>query len=444
MYKVFFITFGCKVNQYETESLKTTFQKNGYEISDSQDSADVVVINSCTVTEYGDSGVLSTLRKVRKKLPSAVIVLTGCYPQANKDLAEKLSEADIITGTKKRQETVRLVSEFIENRFRKIEISEYTRNDPFENLDFPEFENNTRTFMKIQDGCNQFCTYCIIPYARGRCRSRNIESVKAEAEKSALMGKKEIVLTGINLAFYGAEYGINLADAVEICAEVDGIERIRLGSLEPEKMSDDLLKRLSAVEKLCPQFHLSLQSGCNRTLKAMNRHYTAEEYSELTQKIRSFFPECSFTTDIMVGFPDETEEDFRESVEFVKRIGFSRVHVFRYSRRKGTPADRMSGQIPERIKSLRAEKMAEAVKESEEKYLQSLVGKTVKVLFERENCTEFHRGYAEDYTLIKIPCENSEKSLRNQLICVTIEESRSGFCTGRIADGFSPDLKAGQ
>ncbi|MDE6679649.1 MAG: tRNA (N(6)-L-threonylcarbamoyladenosine(37)-C(2))-methylthiotransferase MtaB [Ruminococcus sp.] len=444
MYKVFFITFGCKVNQYETESLKTTFQKNGYEISDSQDSADVIVINSCTVTEYGDSGVLSTLRKARKKLPSAVIVLTGCYPQANKDFAEKLSEADIITGTKNRQETVRLVSEFIENRFRKIEISEYTRNDPFENLDFPEFENNTRTFMKIQDGCNQFCTYCIIPYARGRCRSRNIESVRAEAEKSALMGKKEIVLTGINLAFYGTEYGINLADAVEICAEVDGIERIRLGSLEPEKMSDDLLKRLSAVEKLCPQFHLSLQSGCNRTLKAMNRHYTAEEYSELTQKIRSFFPECSFTTDIMVGFPDETEEDFRESVEFVKRIGFSRVHVFRYSRRKGTPADRMSGQIPERIKSLRAEKMAEAVKESEEKYLRSLVGKTVKVLFERENCTEFHRGYAEDYTLIKIPCENSEKSLRNQLICVTIEESRSGFCTGRIADGFSPDLKTGQ
>ncbi|MDE6501831.1 MAG: tRNA (N(6)-L-threonylcarbamoyladenosine(37)-C(2))-methylthiotransferase MtaB [Ruminococcus sp.] len=444
MYKVFFITFGCKVNQYETESLKTTFQKNGYEISDSQDSADVIVINSCTVTEYGDSGVLSTLRKARKKLPSAVIVLTGCYPQANKDFAEKLSEADIITGTKNRQETVRLVSEFIENRFRKIEISEYTRNDPFENLDFPEFENNTRTFMKIQDGCNQFCTYCIIPYARGRCRSRNIESVRAEAEKSALIGKKEIVLTGINLAFYGTEYGMNLADAVEICAEVDGIERIRLGSLEPEKMSDDLLKRLSAVEKLCPQFHLSLQSGCNRTLKAMNRHYTAEEYSELTQKIRSFFPECSFTTDIMVGFPDETEEDFRESVEFVKRIGFSRVHVFRYSRRKGTPADRMSGQIPERIKSLRAEKMAEAVKESEEKYLRSLVGKTVKVLFERENCTEFHRGYAEDYTLIKIPCENSEKSLRNQLICVTIEESRSGFCTGRIADGFSPDLKTGQ
>lgn len=438
MYKVFFITFGCKVNQYETESLKTSFQKNGYEISDSRDDADVVVINSCTVTEYGDSGVLSTLRRIRKKLPSAVIALTGCYPQADSQSAGKLPEADIITGTKNRNETVRLVSEFIENRFRKINIPEYTGNEPFENLDFPEFENNTRAFIKIQDGCNQFCTYCIIPYARGRCRSRNIESVRAEAENSARMGKKEIVLTGINLAFYGTEYGLNLADAVEVCAAVDGIERIRLGSLEPEKMSDDLLKRLSAVGKLCPQFHLSLQSGCNRTLRAMNRHYTAEEYLVLTQKIRSYFPECSFTTDVMVGFPDETEEDFSESVEFVKKIGFSRVHVFRYSRRKGTPADRMSGQVQEHIKNSRSLEMTEACLQSEEEYMKSLVGKTVKVLFERENCTDFHKGYAEDYTLIKIPRENSEKSLRNQLICVTIEESRSDFCIGRIADGYFP------
>lgn len=432
MYKVFFITFGCKVNKYETECLKTTFQKNGYEISDNQNDSDIIVINSCTVTEYGDSGVLSSLRKIRKKLPSAVIVLTGCFPQANKDSAEIIPEADIITGTKKRSDIPFLVTEYLRNHSRKISIQDYSKNDSFENLDFPVFGNNTRTFMKIQDGCNQFCTYCIIPYARGRCRSRMLDSVRAEAENSARMGKKEIVLTGINLAFYGMEYGINLADAVEVCAGVDGIERIRLGSLEPEKMSDDLLKRLSAVEKLCPQFHLSLQSGCNRTLKAMNRHYTAEEYFSLTQRIRSFFPECSFTTDIMVGFPDETEDDFRESVEFIEKIGFIRVHVFRYSRRKGTLADRMSGQISESIKSRRAAEMSEAAARSEEKYMKSLVGKTVKVLFERENCTDFHRGYAADYTLIKIPRENSEKSLRNQLFCVTIEESHSDFCTGRI------------
>ncbi|MDE6781602.1 MAG: tRNA (N(6)-L-threonylcarbamoyladenosine(37)-C(2))-methylthiotransferase MtaB [Ruminococcus sp.] len=444
MYKVYFITFGCKVNQYETESLKTSFKKKGYEVSDRQDSADVVVINSCTVTEYGDNDVLSALRKVRKKLPSAVIVLTGCYPQADRKSAENLSEADIITGTKNRSEIPLLVTEYLEKHSRKISVPDYSVNDPFENLDCPSFEKNTRTFMKIQDGCNQFCTYCIIPYTRGRCRSRSLESVREEAENSARLGKKEIVLTGINLAFYGMEYGADLADAVEVCAGVDGIERIRLGSLEPEKMSDDLLERLSAVGKLCPHFHLSLQSGCNRTLRAMNRHYTSEEYFSLVQKIRQFFPECSFTTDVMVGFPDETDEDFRESVKFVQKIGFSRVHIFRYSRRKGTPADRMSNQIPEHIKTSRAAAMSKAAAQSEEKYLKSLVGKTVKVLFERENCTEFHRGYAEDYTLIKIPRENSEKSLRNELIYVTIEESRSDFCTGRIADGYSPDLMTGQ
>lgn len=434
MYKVFFITFGCKVNQYETECIKTAFEKSGYEISENQDEADIVVVNSCTVTSSGDSRVISALRKARKKLPEAVIVLTGCYPQADMKKAEKTAEADIITGTKNRSELVRLVTEFLKNRERKVMIEEYSAGDSFESLESPSFDNNTRAFLKIQDGCNQFCTYCIIPYARGRCRSRSIESIRQEVRKQALSGKKEIVLTGINLAFYGAEYGLNLADAVEACAEADGIERIRLGSLEPEKMSDDMLERLSHIPQLCPHFHLSLQSGCDRILKAMNRRYTSGEYLELVGRIRKFFPECSFTTDIMVGFPTETDEDFRQSVDFVKKVGFSRVHVFRYSRRKGTVADRMDGQIPENIKSLRAVEMTEAVREAEENYMKSLVGKTVRVLFERENCTDFHHGYSADYTVIKIPRENSEKSLRNKIFCVTIEESRSDFCVGRIAD----------
>lgn len=434
MYKVFFITFGCKVNQYETECMKSGFRSHGYEIADSWNGADAVVINSCTVTSSGDSKVLSALRKIRHNLPDAVIALTGCYPQANSTEAEKMSEADIITGTKNRSEIVVLVTECLQRRSRKIMIADYSKDDPFEYLESPSFDNNTRTFMKIQDGCNQFCTYCIIPYARGRCRSRTLESIGEEAEKSALMGKKEIVLTGINLAFYGMEYGLNLADAVEVCADVKGIERIRLGSLEPEKMSDDLLKRLSEVSQLCPHFHLSLQSGCNKTLKAMNRHYTAKEYLSLTERIRSFFSDCSFTTDVMVGFPSETDEDFRQSLEFVRKVGFSRVHVFRYSRRKGTPADRMAGQIPENIKTLRAAEMSEISAQSEGEYMRSLIGKTVKVLFERENCTDFHRGYSADYTLIKIPRENSEKSLRNKIFCVTIEESRSDFCIGRIVN----------
>ncbi|MDE5584199.1 MAG: tRNA (N(6)-L-threonylcarbamoyladenosine(37)-C(2))-methylthiotransferase MtaB [Ruminococcus sp.] len=434
MYKVFFITFGCKVNQYETECMKTAFKKSGYEVADVQEGADIVVINSCTVTSSGDSRVISALKRARKNSPFAVIALTGCYPQANGSEAEKLTEADIITGTKNRRELVSIVNEFIERRERKITLEKYSADDIFENLESPSFDSNTRAFLKIQDGCNQFCTYCIIPYARGRCRSRSPESIVAEVKKHAESGKKEIVLTGINLAFYGKEYGLNLADAVEVCADVKGIERIRLGSLEPEVMSDDMIERLARVDKLCPHFHLSLQSGCDKTLKAMNRRYNSAEYLALVEKIRKFFPECSFTTDIMVGFPSETDEDFRESAEFVKKIGFSRVHVFRYSRRRGTVADRMAEQIPENIKTLRAEKMTETARQTEEIYLRSLVGKTVEVLFERENCTDFHHGYSADYTVIKIPRENSEKSLRNKIFCVTIEESRPDFCIGRIAD----------
>ena len=246
-------------------------------------------------------------------------------------------------------------------------------------------------------------------------------------------GKKEIVLSGINLAFYGREWGLDLADAAEICAE-KGIERIRLGSLEPEMMSEELLMRLKALPQFCPQFHLSLQSGCERTLKAMNRKYTAAEYLALTERIRSIFPDCSFTTDVMVGFPQETDADHAESVEFIRRVGFAKVHVFRYSRRKGTRADKMSGQVPESVKTLRWQEMTAAADETREKYLSSLVGKTVPVLFERENSTEFHRGYAPDYTQIKISRKNPEKSLRNQIISVIIEEYGHDFCFGSPID----------
>ena len=434
MYKVFFITFGCKVNRYETECMKSEFLRYGYEISKDLKSADAVVINSCTVTSSGDSKVITALKKTRKQVPDTVIALTGCFPQANRIEAENISEADIVTGTKNRSLLPELVTECLQKRSRKVMIADYSKDDPFECLDCPSFGNNTRAFIKIQDGCNQFCTYCIIPYARGRCRSKPIDTVRSEIRAMAEIGKQEIVLTGINLAFYGTEYGLDLADAVEVCAETDGIKRIRLGSLEPEMMSDRLLERLKSTPQFCPQFHLSLQSGCTKTLKAMNRKYTAEEYYELTQRIRKFFPECSFTTDIMVGFPDETDEDFRQSLDFVKKVGFSRVHVFRYSRRHGTPADRMENQVSEQTKIQRASLMTATAMECEAKYLESLVGKTVEVLFERENCTDFHQGYSADYTLIKIPRINIEKSLRNQIFCVTIEESRSDFCIGTLAE----------
>ena len=431
MFKVFFITFGCKVNHYETECMKSLFRERGFEILRSQEGADAVVINSCTVTSSGDSRVLAALRKARAALPDAVIALTGCYPQASPDEAAKLTDADIIAGTKDRSGIPALVEECLADRQRIVRISPYIKGEPFEPIVCSRFDDNTRAFVKIQDGCDQFCSYCMIPFARGRCRSKPIEIVRREIADIAANGKKEIVLTGINLAFYGREFGYDMADAAKICSETEGIERIRLGSLEPEMMSEDMLMRLAAIPQFCPQFHLSLQSGCDRTLRAMNRKYTAEEYYQLTERIRRIFPDCSFTTDVMVGFPQETDEDFAESAAFVKKIGFAKVHVFRYSRRHGTRADKMDGQVPENVKTVRWQKMTAVAGECREKYLASLVGKTVPVLFERENSTEFHHGYAPDYTLIKISRKNPEKSLRNRIISVIIESSSSDDCFGR-------------
>ncbi|WP_303825869.1 tRNA (N(6)-L-threonylcarbamoyladenosine(37)-C(2))-methylthiotransferase MtaB [Ruminococcus flavefaciens] len=430
MRKIFFITFGCKVNHYETECMKSMFREADYDITEDMTEADAVVINSCTVTSSGDSRALTALRRARAALPEAVIALTGCYPQANRDEAAKLSEADIIAGTKSRAHIVELVGNCLANKSRVVELSDYGSDDLFEPLKCTRFDSNTRAFVKIQDGCDQFCSYCLIPFARGRCRSKPVEVLRDEVRAIAEGGVKEIVLSGINLAFYGREWGLDLADAAEICAETQGIERIRLGSLEPEMMSEELLQRLKALPQFCPQFHLSLQSGCERTLKAMNRKYTAAEYLALTERIRSIFPDCSFTTDVMVGFPQETDEDHAESVEFIRKAGFAKVHVFRYSRRKGTRADKMTGQVPESVKTQRWQEMTAAADETREKYLSSLVGKTVPVLFERENSTEFHRGYAPDYTLIKISRKNPEKSLRNRIISVIIEEYGHDCCIG--------------
>ncbi len=434
MENIFFLTFGCKVNYYETECMKSLFSNRGYNVVKEYKTADAVIINSCTVTASGDSRVFTALKKIRKALPDAVIALTGCYPQAFSEEVEKISEADIIMGTKRRSEIVDIIEEFVKNNQKRVIISEYKSDDEFECLTCTEFRENTRAFVKIQDGCNQFCSYCIIPYARGRCRSKPIDVLREEVEKIAAGGVKEIVLSGINLAFYGKEFGLTLADAVEVCCETEGIERVRLGSLEPEMMSDNQLERMAAQEKFCPQFHLSLQSGCTRTLKAMNRKYTAEEYSELVDRIRNKFPQCAITTDVMVGFPDETDEDFAESVKFVEKIRFSKVHVFRYSRRRGTVADRMKNQISEQVKSERWHIMNDAVKKSQAEYMKSLVGKEVKVLFERENCIDFHQGHAPDYTLVKIPRKNCKKSLRNEIFCVKIKESDFDCCIGELIE----------
>lgn len=433
MYKVYFITFGCKVSQYETELLRSSFSDAGFACTDESSEADVVVVNSCTVTGSGDNKSVYAVRKFRKELPDAVIVLTGCMPQAAQQAAEKVTEADIVTGTKQRAKLPALVMEAMAGRRRIVDISPLSRDEPFEEAEYIPTDSHTRAFVKIQDGCECYCSYCTIPYARGRFRSKPLESLRREAEMLAKHGRKEIVLTGINIAFYGCREGKRLADAVEVCCETKGIERVRLGSIEPEMILPEDLDRLAALPQFCPQFHLSLQSGCGATLKRMNRRYTPGEYASLVADIRRRFPDASFTTDIMVGFPYETDEEFEESMTFAQKIGFSRMHVFQYSPREGTPAAKME-QIPDTVKHERAVRMKALGEKLAGKYMESLVGKTVPVLFERERSDDFHQGHAPDYTLIKISRKNFKKSLRNEIFYVTIERADSDSCFGRIAD----------
>lgn len=429
---IYFKTFGCKVNLYETENMKQSFIKKGFTVTDKEQESDIFIINTCTVTETGDKKVFKELRRLRREYPDSIIALTGCFPQAFPNEANSLNEADIVTGTKKRSHLPNMIEEFINNRTRNVNICEYSSNDTFEDMCNSGYENNTRGFIKIQDGCNMFCTYCIIPYSRGRFRSKPLENIIKETEQLARSGCREIVLVGINLSFYGIEYKLRLADAVEAVCSVGGIERVRLGSLEPEMINDDDIKRLAAQPKLCPQFHLSLQSGCDKTLKAMNRRYSSSDYAELVKKLRKSFDNCSITTDVMVGFPDETEEDFQRSAEFVKNIGFSKIHIFPYSQRKGTPAANFENQISTAEKTRRARIMNEIAEESQHKFLQTQSGLTFPVLFEREKNDKIPHGYTPNYTLVKIFTKISEKSLRNRIFYVKIVKEENDYCIGEI------------
>ncbi len=429
---IHFITFGCKVNLYETENMKLNFIKHGYTISKAENEADIFVINSCTVTGTGDKKLKKELRRLKRQYPYSIIVLTGCFPQAFSAEAKQISEADIISGTKNRNSLPELVSKYIAERSRICNITQYTRNEEFEFMCNTVYENNTRAFVKIQDGCNMFCTYCIIPYSRGNFRSKPIKDIIFEVEQLAKSGYKEVVLVGINLSFYGIDFSKRLIDAVEAVCEVDGIERVRLGSIEPELITEEDILRLAKLKKLCPQFHLSLQSGCDKTLKAMNRRYLTADYEKIVTMLRSSFENCSITTDIMVGFPGESDEDFEQSLNFVKKIGFSKSHIFPYSQRNGTPAAEFNNQIPENIKNQRVAKMSEVTDKSMEKFLESQLGKEFPVLFEREKSDGIHHGFTPNYTHIKILTKNSDKSLRNLLFYVKIIELGKDCCIGEI------------
>ena len=429
---VYFLTFGCKVNLYETENMKQLFSEHGYTVSVDETGADIFIVNSCTVTGTGDKKLKKELRRLRRYYPTSVIVLTGCFPQAFAEEAEKIPEADIVTGTKNRADLPRLIESFIKEKSRIVNVCPYTRDEKFEEMRNSGYENNTRAFLKIQDGCGMFCTYCIIPYSRGGFRSKAVEDIVSETEGFAAAGYKEIVLVGINLSFYGVDLGKRLADAVEAVCGVQGIERVRLSSIEPETITEDDVKRLSKLSKLCPHFHLSMQSGCDKTLKAMNRRYFSADYEKLVNNLRNNFANCSITTDIIVGFPDETDEDFSLSIKFAEKMGFAKAHIFPYSRRSGTPAAEMENQVPEEVKHRRTAEMAAAMEKSKEKFLKMQVGKVFPVLFEREKADGLHHGYTPNYTPVKILTKYSDKSLRNSIFYVKIVSVEKDFCIGEI------------
>lgn len=429
--KIGFYTLGCKVNQYETQVMRELFENQGDTVITDAALCDVFIINSCTVTGESDRKTRQMLRKYRGICKNAVIVLTGCMPQAFPNIGEQLLEADIIVGNTDPKEIPKLVNEFLQNGERIVKIEKHKRDESFNTPDITDFEERTRAFMKIEDGCDRYCTYCIIPFARGAIRSKDVHSIKNEAEELAKKGFCEVVLVGINLTSYGKENGLNICDAVDAVCSVEGIKRVRLGSLEPDHISDETLKRLSLQEKFCPQFHLSLQSGCDATLKRMNRHYDTAFYRDLVHRIRSIFKDAAITTDIMVGFAGETDEEFESSINFAKEIGFASAHVFAYSRREGTVAYNMKDQVLKSEKSRRSKLMIAATKESEEVFLNKMVSKELPVLFESKDSDGFYRGFTENYCQVKI---KSDTNITGQILNVKITERQDTLLIGFLKD----------
>ena len=433
---VSFYTLGCKVNQYETNAMEQQFIKNNYEIVENTQKADIYVINTCTVTNMAERKSRQMLRRVREINPSAVLVVCGCYAQVAKNELEQIPEIDIILGINEKNEIVQIVENYMEKmaeqdkRSQEAEIDDVSKQKEF--LDFGDvtYTEKNRAVVKVQDGCNMFCSYCIIPYARGRIRSRKIESVVSEIKKIAKEEIKEVVITGIHVASYGKDFDnentskkIRLIDLLEAINKIDGIDRIRLSSLEPTIVDEEFATRLSKLDKICDHFHLSLQSGCDETLKRMNRKYTTQIYRDAVATLRKYYPEASFTTDVIVGFPGETDEEFAKTYEFLKEIDFYRLHVFKYSPRRGTVAEKMPNQIDGNKKEERSNKLIELSNSTENKHNQSYIGKTVKVLFEEfEN--GFFKGHTTNYMMVKVAGEEEQSDkFVNKILDVKIKEN---------------------
>lgn len=407
---------GCKVNAYETESMQQMLEAAGYEIVPFDQKADVYVINTCSVTNIADRKSRQMIHRAKKQNPDSVVVAAGCYVQTSKEQAEADEAIDILIGNNKKHELPQMLEAFFaEKSGKKTEVVNIAEDKSYENLSVSRTAEHTRAFIKVQDGCNQFCSYCIIPYARGRVRSRELSDVLREVEALAKNGYREIVLTGIHLSSYGVDINENLLHLIQEVHKIEGIERIRLGSLEPKIVTEEFARSLSQLPKVCPHFHLSLQSGCDVTLKRMNRKYTCEEYALGCELLRKYFEHPAITTDVIVGFPGETEEEFETTREFLKKIGFFEIHIFKYSVRKGTKAAEMKEQVPEEIKAKRSDILFDDLVPMNHAFLEWYIGKEAEVLMEEKvtfSGKDYFLGHTKEYVKMAVPyTENMENKL---------------------------------
>lgn len=432
--KVAFSTLGCRVNVYESEAMAEKFIKEGYEVVDFSEKADVYVINTCTVTNMGDKKSRQIIGRARRLNEEAIIAVVGCYSQIAPDEVSSIDGVDVVLGTRNKGDIVYWVNRAKSEKSKVVNVTEnILKNKVFEELKIEDYQDKTRAFLKIQDGCNRFCSYCLIPYARGAVCSKKPETVIEEVKNLAKHGFKEIILSGIHTASYGVdlEEKVTLIDLLEEIEEIDGIERVRIGSIDPTFFTEGIKDRLVKLKKLCPHFHLSLQSGSNGTLKRMNRRYSKEEYKEIVDMLRGAIKDVSITTDIIVGFPGETEEEFKETYEFLKDISLTKMHIFKYSPRKGTKAAAMKDQIHGTKKEERSKKLIELNEKNEETFMKEMIGKTLEVLFEEKVSGEenIYTGYTPNY--IKTICESNE-DLIGQIKKVYIKEISKDNFIGEI------------
>ena len=455
MKKVAFYTLGCKVNQYETNAMIEQFIKANYRIVGFEEVADIYVINTCTVTNMSDRKSRQVIRRAKQINPNSILVVTGCYAQVASKELEKVEEIDLIVGNTEKKDIVKIAEAYFDDKSHlknvvvtahsdsqintenssdsinnKINMTDINVQKKFVDFGPTTYTEKTRAVVKVQDGCNNFCSYCIIPYAKGRVRSRKLENVIEEIKKVIKTGIQEVVITGIHIASYGIDFknkNIKLIDLLEEINKIDGLKRIRLGSLEPNIITDEFVERLKKVDKICDHFHLSLQSGCTETLKRMNRKYTAEDFEKVVKRLRDTFPNVALTTDIIVGFPGESNEEFETTYNYLKRINFYKMHVFKYSPRKGTRAAAMPNQIDGNIKEKRSRKLIELSDKNERSFLKRYIGKEIEVLFEQKE-GEYFKGHTSNYIVVK----TKNKSLENRLLKIKITKENGLELVGDI------------